>query len=129
MVGHDKIDGGADSKYRYNVKVQMAVIEMPCCIHNGDVRGMCFTRIGDLDTMTLKQLVQVSKCPNLCNAMAYWLFNNHQVSTIRRPGFISLYRFLPSNPELAVYLDILLKFAGITRTELNDTIYEEHDAD
>ena len=125
LVGHDKIDGGADPKYKYNVKVQMAIMELPCCIEDGDVRGLCFTCIGDLDKMTLKQLAQLRTCPNLCYAMAYWLHNNHYVSCRNTPGFTTYSKFLEANPELAQYIDIVLRLANITRWELTQTIYDE----
>jgi hypothetical protein len=54
---------------------------MPCrksCRENGDVRGMCFTCIGDLNDMTVRELKEVAwNCPNTPYAMAYWLHNNH----------------------------------------------------
>ena len=107
-------------------------MEKPCCDRSGDVRGMCFTCVGDLESMTLKQLTKLRTCPNLRYAMAWWFYNNHDLSTINRPDSVTLSKFLKANPELAKYIDILLYSAGITRCEVTNTIYmsiEKDDSD
>ena len=48
-----------------------------CCKSNGDVRGMCFTCIGNLNEMTADTIEIVNKCPNLSYSVAYWIHNNN----------------------------------------------------
>ena len=74
--------------------------------------------------MTLKQLFTIKDCPNLRYAMAYWLHNNHNVSTKAGTGGVSLYRFLNEHVILANYLKIIMDWADFTTFELADTIYE-----
>lgn len=57
-------------------------IHKPCCKPDGDVRGMCFTCIGDISEMPFHELIRVSKCPMLEYAFAYWVYNNYQVTTM-----------------------------------------------
>jgi hypothetical protein len=47
-----------------------------CCNENGDVRGMCFTCIGDLTKMSADTILRVRKCPSKNYAIAFWLWNN-----------------------------------------------------
>lgn len=47
------------------------------CCRGGDVRGLCFTGIGDIAKMTDEVRVEVSKCPSTPYAIAYWFWNNH----------------------------------------------------
>jgi hypothetical protein len=48
-----------------------------CCNSNGDVRGMCFTCIGDLTKLSYKTIQLVSNCPSKNYAVAYWIWNSH----------------------------------------------------
>ena len=48
------------------------------CSKDGDVRGMCFTCIGDLNDMTVREVKEVAwYCPQTPYAMAWWIHNNH----------------------------------------------------
>jgi len=43
-----------------------------------DVRGLCFTCIGEPWKMTLSYFFQVIECPMTPYAFAYWIYNNHR---------------------------------------------------
>ena len=47
------------------------------CCSGKDVRGMCFTCIGDLDKMTADDILRVRACKHTPYAIAYWVYNNH----------------------------------------------------
>ena len=47
------------------------------CCRGQDVRGMCFTCIGDLSKMTADTILKVRNCPGRDYAIAYWIHNNH----------------------------------------------------
>jgi hypothetical protein len=42
-----------------------------------DVRGMCFTCIGDMSQMTADDILRVRQCKNTPWALAWWIWNNH----------------------------------------------------
>jgi hypothetical protein len=79
---------------------------MPCCDENGDVRGMCFSRLGDLSQITLEKLLQVKKCPQLCYNLAFWLHNNHSVSEVGSGVLLGV--FWRKNKELVQYLELIV---------------------
>lgn len=47
------------------------------CCRGTDVRGLCFTCIGNLDEMDDDTVQRVNKCPHTPYAVAYWFYNNH----------------------------------------------------
>lgn len=47
-----------------------------CCIGK-DLRGICFTCIGDLDKMTADDILRVRACKHTPYAIAYWLYYNY----------------------------------------------------
>jgi hypothetical protein len=47
------------------------------CCSTEDVRGMCFTCVGDLGKMTGEAILKVRKCPRLEYAIGWWIWNNH----------------------------------------------------
>ena len=76
------------------------------CCKPDDVRGMCFSRIGDLSNMTAKTIVEVKKCHRLPYAVGWWLNNNHEVY------YHTLFDFWKKTPELTKYLDLLVDEDG-----------------
>ena len=48
------------------------------CSGDQDVRGHCFTRIGDMPTMTADAILRARACPMTPYSIAYWFWNNHQ---------------------------------------------------
>jgi len=69
---------------------------------------MCFCRLGDLDKVTLKQIVALRKCPNLTYAVAYWLNNNFGVSEVRNDG-PSLSTFWRERRDVVQYLGLIIR--------------------
>ena len=47
------------------------------CDDSTDVRGLCFTCIGDVEKITMSYFLQVLHCPCTPYALAYWIHNNH----------------------------------------------------
>ena len=47
------------------------------CCNGTDVRGMCFTCIGDLTLMTADDILRVRSCKHTPYAIAWWVWNNH----------------------------------------------------
>jgi len=100
---------------------------MECCNSDGDVRGMCFTCIGNLEDMTLQEIVEVRKCPNLHYAVAYWLNNNHDVTTSADRIGLSLLEFWEQKRDIVQYLGLLIR-TPIELMKVHDIIYDmEHD--
>ena len=58
-----------------------------CCDRNADVRGMCFTCLGDMRAMTAADILRVRRCSNTPYAIAYWLYNNHHDELKADPTF------------------------------------------
>ncbi len=52
------------------------IVKKPCCKAYGDVRGMCFTCIGNFSTMDVETLLRVRACPHTPYAIAWWFYNN-----------------------------------------------------
>jgi len=104
-------------------------MQKKCCNSNGDVRGMCFTCIGNLEDMTLQEIVEVRKCPNLHYAVAYWLNNNHDVTTRANRIGLSLLEFWEQRRDIVQYLGLLIR-TPIELMNVHDIIYDlEHDDD
>ena len=51
-------------------------MEKKCCNEDGDVRGMCFTCIGDLTKMSAETILRVRKCPSKTYCIAWIAWNN-----------------------------------------------------
>lgn len=89
-------------------KLHQAVKDLSCCDSNGDVRGMCFCCLGDLSKVTLKQIVALRKCPNLTYAVAFWLFNNFEVSEVRKDA-PRLSTFWRKRRDIVQYLGLIIR--------------------
>jgi hypothetical protein len=82
--------------------------KMPCCDCNDDVLGMCFARLGDLSQVTLQQIVEIRKCPQLNYSVAWWLFNNFEVSEVR-PDAMSFNTFWRKRRDIVQYLGLIIR--------------------
>lgn len=64
------------------------------------MRGMCFTCIGDMPTMTAETILRVKACPNKNCAIAFWIYNNHHEEWDNRNM-----QFWTKNPYLQLLCD------------------------
>jgi len=88
----------------------------PCCVLNGDVRGMCFTCIGGLPKMTADAILRVRRCPNTPYAIAFWIFNNHHDKYEADKEF-----WLKG--ELAPYLQLITEGSSAMIEAISDQLY------
>jgi len=104
MTMQQHLDGDFNKKCPHTSEVT----DLSCCGATGDVRDMCFCRLGDLPKLTLMQVVQVRQCPNLTYAVAYWLTNNFGVSEVRKdaPGLSTFWR---KRRDIVQYLGLIIR--------------------
>jgi len=65
--------------------------------------------MGDIRKITFEQMLALRKCENLVYSVAYWIFNNFNVSEVRKDGSPTLDMFMTRNRDIGMFLEAIVE--------------------